>query len=646
MLKKITIITITFILGGVLGWLLIFTFFQIKENKLQILNSNQKKTINLEEPKKVESKDLKVTAFITPHHLVAKDLIKEVFQKTAEENKNIKIDRIILISPNHFNAGGGNLILADKDWEFDGQKILSDKNLINSLRQEKIAYLQNDIFNQEHGITALLPFVKDYFPETSIVPMIIRDNTPNDEIDKLANFLSQQEGNTLLILSSDFSHELDKNISYLHDKIAIDTIENFDLENAKNLETDCVGGLRLILEFAEKKNYKNFQVLANSNSSEVYNKFFIGDNTSYVTGQFFNSENYSSNQNLNSVENRPVSFLFAGDLMLDRDIRLKIEENENVEFLTEKIKRLFWSQDLNILNLEGTITDNPSVSNVLMNNPNHFRFTFDKKDSQDFFNFNRIKLITGGNNHILNFEQEGVQATADFLIESKIAFFGMPNIQGNNSTIQEIKGKKIAFVSYNYAVDLDLDKVLAEIKKVREKSDLVVVYVHWGLEYHLQESEVQKEMAHQFVDAGADLVIGSHPHVVQPIEVYKNKAIFYSLGNFIFDQYFDEDVKERLAVGVVWQGDEMEFVLVPLVAEASGDVNLMNLNLRTKFLERIANDSSVSDEMRERIKRGGLRLRDNIGYKFKYKRNFATMSMYYYITKFFIIFLYIYLIYK
>ena len=78
-----------------------------------------------------------------------------------------------------------------------------------------------------------------------------------------------------MILSSDFSHELDKNISYFHDKMAIDVIQNFDLKKVDNLETDCLGGLRLILQFAKNKNSQNFQVLANSNSSEIYKQFLF-----------------------------------------------------------------------------------------------------------------------------------------------------------------------------------------------------------------------------------------------------------------------------------------------------------------------------------------------------------------------------------
>ena len=102
--------------------------------------------------------------------------------------------------------------------------------------------------------------------------------------------------------------------------------------------------------------------------------------------------------------------------------------------------------------------------------------------------------------------------------------------------------RKEVFLTFSILERLEPIKVLGwvveEIEKVKNKSDFVVVYTHWGLEYHLRESESQKNLAHMFVDAGADVIIGSHPHVVQPIEIYKEKVIFYSLGNLVFDQYF------------------------------------------------------------------------------------------------------------
>jgi poly-gamma-glutamate synthesis protein (capsule biosynthesis protein) len=115
------------------------------------------------------------------------------------------------------------------------------------------------------------------------------------------------------------------------------------------------------------------------------------------------------------------------------------------------------------------------------------------------------------------------------------------------------------------------------------------------------ENEKQTAKAHQFIEAGADLIIGSHPHVVQPIEIYKNKAIFYSLGNFVFDQYFSEDVKSILGVGVSWENDKINFTLVPLYMQNNGQLKLMSGEQKQKFLQSLLERSKMSNDLKTSI---------------------------------------------
>ncbi|MCK4635757.1 MAG: CapA family protein [Candidatus Moranbacteria bacterium] len=313
-------------------------------------------------------------------------------------------------------------------------------------------------------------------------------------------------------------------------------------------------------------------------------------------------ENSSAGEKLEEKSSVPIKMLFGGDVMLDRQTRLDISK-KGAGFLTEKIKDVFQDQDIVMINLEGAVTSNSSVSNVPVSNPNHFRFTFDKEQAKQFLSLNNVNIVSAGNNHILNFGQSGEQETRNFLEENKISYIGMPSMQENNSVIKKIKGKKIAFVAYNYSAGLSLEKVIEEIENAKKKSDFTVVYAHWGSEYHLQESGHQKDVAHKFIDAGADLIIGSHPHVVQPIEIYKDKTIFYSLGNLVFDQYFSKDVRERLIVNLLFENDKISFVLVPLYTNNYGQLELMDLEQRKVFLNRIAGDSSVSEEMKEKIRK-------------------------------------------
>ena len=99
------------------------------------------------------------------------------------------------------------------------------------------------------------------------------------------------------------------------------------------------------------------------------------------------------------------------------------------------------------------------------------------------------------------------------------------------------------------------------IEQAASQVDLLVVGYHFGDEYKTEPNERQKELAHLAIDHGAKLVIGTHPHVVQPVEEYGGGIIAYSLGNFIFDQYFSPETMSGLALTVVLQGKKIHLII-------------------------------------------------------------------------------------
>ncbi len=585
-MTKIIIIIVSLLLVGGIAFLYLGKTLQNNEPK-EYFTQKEENLITVKMP---------ISGIITPHHLVAKDLIEKLFAQTAKDNKKVVIDRIVLISPNHFHVSGGDLIVANKNI---AQNVVIDMELANVLNKKEYVYINNDAFKEEHGIQGLIPFVDKYFPDVKVLPLMIEDGTSNDRIDELANYLASDEvkGNTLVVLSSDFSHDLTPDISGIHDRVAIDTIENFDLDKVHSLDTDCLSGLRLIMQFSKKQGYENFELLANSNSSEVYNNFFIGENTSYVTGRFKLGQ---KDQN----QKRIANMLFGGDVMLDRTVRTTVHRL-SASYFTDKIHRIFWAQDINMVNIEGPITDNISVSNVTMDNPNHFKFTFSKEQTKEFCDINRINIISIGNNHILNFGRDGLKQTQKFLEENNIDYVGVPEENAKNIVYKDMGGRKIAFVAYNDFASPSLEKTIELVERAKQNSDFTVVYPHWGQEYNKKMTKKQRDTAHLLVDAGADLIVGAHPHVIEPVEIYKNKVIFYSLGNFVFDQYFSNDVRERLLLNVmIDKNDEMNFVLTPLWTNQFGQLELAGVVRREKVLKEISQNSIVSDEIREDIHNG------------------------------------------
>lgn len=126
------------------------------------------------------------------------------------------------------------------------------------------------------------------------------------------------------------------------------------------------------------------------------------------------------------------------------------------------------------------------------------------------------------------------------------------------------------------------------LQEWQQKSDFIIANVHWGDEYKIVQNDYQIKTAQFLIDNGVDLIIGHHPHVVQPLDFYKGKPIFYSLGNFVFDQTEPKETKMGLSIGVVVKKEgaekEMLLYLVPFDTGSGQPVNFNNQE-RINFLE-------------------------------------------------------------
>jgi len=281
---------------------------------------------------------------------------------------------------------------------------------------------------------------------------------------------------------------------------------------------------------------------------------------------------------LKETKNEEIKILFVGDIMFDRGIRYFADKNGGNEFILQRIKNVLLNNDLVVANLEGPITDEKSISlGTIPGSKNNYFFTFDKSIAKTLFNHN-IRLVGLNNNHILNFGREGLESTKKYLDQATIKYFGAPDEE--RSIIIDLKGLKIAFVAYNeFTQNYNVEKAetIEEIKNIKKYVDFVVVFCHWGTEYKLIANELQISLAHEFIDTGASLIIGAHPHVVQQKEDYNEKRIYYSLGNFVFDQYFSEDV--RKGMGVIWKINkntkEIKFEEINFYLENNGQTSLI-----------------------------------------------------------------------
>lgn len=272
-----------------------------------------------------------------------------------------------------------------------------------------------------------------------------------------------------------------------------------------------------------------------------------------------------------------VTLLFGGDLMFDRHIRLALQKN-GVDFALKELQPLFLQHDYVIANLEGPVTNFPSKSvGSAVGSTNNYLFTFDPSIALMLHEMN-ITIVNIGNNHILNFGMTGLSQTKVSLDDSKVQYFGnAASDESERIFFVEKNGIKIAFTNYNEFGTNGFERALTDIQKARVTADIVILYTHWGAEYQTLANSVIQQQAHQFIDAGADAVIGSHPHVVQQHELYKNKHIYYSLGNLVFDQYFEEAVQNGLLVSLTVEGSQItQMTELPIVLQKNGQTVLKN----------------------------------------------------------------------
>mgnify|MGYP001559136866 CR=1 FL=1 len=268
-----------------------------------------------------------------------------------------------------------------------------------------------------------------------------------------------------------------------------------------------------------------------------------------------------------SSNNREISFAFVGDIMLDRNVLNSVYKNGNGDFsfLFENIDFLAGS-DITFGNLEGPVSDKgEDLGNLYSFRMDPFIMLSLKKAGFD--------ALSIANNHIADWGEEAFQDTIERLNQNGIVPTGggFNKEDAENVKIIERKGFKVGFLGFSDVgpkwFDAKSDKpgiLLADVglvkelvKKAKERVDYVVVSFHFGNEYETIASQRQEELAKSAIDAGANIVVGHHPHVVQKIEIYNGGLIAYSLGNFIFDQNFSKETMEGAFLSVIFNGQNI-----------------------------------------------------------------------------------------
>lgn len=240
---------------------------------------------------------------------------------------------------------------------------------------------------------------------------------------------------------------------------------------------------------------------------------------------------------------------FMGDLSLGRYVNKKAYDDKSYDLFDTRMESFLKSNFVNVANLESSIIGRNSqgilqcpISGsgglmILCGLPE-----FVPELSRNNFIFNLA------NNHINDFASINGKART----MTELSKYGIPYYYSHDETTEFAakykNGIKFGFLGFDLVGHLSFNEsslkfITDKIKKYDSRVDWLIVSVHWGQEYATDPSKSQKDYAHAFVDAGADVIHGHHPHILQPYEWYKDRIIFYSLGNFVFDQDFQESTR-------------------------------------------------------------------------------------------------------
>ncbi len=518
---------------------------------------------------------------IVAHHLLVAEKIAETLAQMGTG-----WDRtVVVLSPNHFDQGSSALQTTIGAWKTPYGNLEVDERAVNKLVKH-IAELQiePDTFEKEHGVAGITPFIKKWFPHAKLVPLVIHESATPNEVKALAKQIQSMLPNAVVIASIDMSHNLPEHIQIFHDEVTLRAIENGECDC--ELEIDANAVLQTLFAINDLRGTQNWHRLYHGSSLSVGATNRFQDNTSHILGYFKPGK----------PEQEPFfSMQFVGDVMLDRGVRTKIQQNGE-DYPWKEVTRFLSGTHLTIANLEGPIGEQDSVATETP----PFNFIFDPASIAVMRK--QVDVVSLANNHSDDFGSETELATQTALYQLGMNWFGNAHRVKPVYRIDQ-EGFAISLIGY-HQFGTSIEELQQTIQEESKQDRFVIVYPHWGNEYVQSPQDNQRVLAKQMIDAGADLIIGSHPHVVQGIEMIDHVPVIYSLGNFVFDQGFDQTNVGMMA-GVLLEHDRVNIQLSP-VSTVNGQPIPLSDKQATSFFTELSKRSAP--ELQEDLLDGALTL--------------------------------------
>ncbi len=485
---------------------------------------------------------VRVTGITVPHHLLAADLIARGFWATGRQDWK----RVVILSPDHFGASRTPLAVVAGDLPTLFGSVPADTRAIRRLLKDRAMFSTTAHLAREHGINAVTPFVKHFFPKARVVAMAVSPFAGPAELDRAMPALRRLlDQDTLVIQSTDYSHDLPLARAVLNDQQTMNVIAAgipsavFGLKPVEHLDAQGAQYLQMRLQaeaFAAAP-----VIIANRNSAEYGASRKV--TTSYLVKAW--GPDAASLGALRFADQAVT--MFAGDTMTGRYFAPLLARSDVRKSVLREILAVTRNAPL-VVNLEGVMPDLP-VQGMPAS-----RLAMEPVIALPLLKQANVQAASLANNHAFDLGQDGFEATRRTLEAGGIK----PIPQSATAAVNGLHIVALNFVQGRGAPDAPLTQD-ADIEAIcrNKATPPLVAMVHWGREYTRSAGPAEQAIARRLQRCGVQAVIGAHSHQASTrMEAVDGGRMLmvYSLGNFLFDQKFEGVSGALLEVRVFRQG--------------------------------------------------------------------------------------------
>ncbi len=467
---------------------------------------------------------LRVTGISVPHHLLAADLIARGFRAAAARSYG----RVVILSPDHFHRSRRPMATTPRDIDTVFGPLTNDRAVTESLLADAELFDDSDLFASEHGVAALLPFVRHFFPDAKIVPVAISYDASQADCDRLVQALGRfVDADTLVVQSTDYSHYLPADVAQRRDQETLNIIAAGDsaavmhLLQSGHIDSKAAqyGQMRL-----QKDYIGSFAtVIANRNSVEYGGAG--RRTTSYIVTVY--TDRPPAHGDLTYPDQTAV--FFGGDIFIGRWFTAPLADKETANAIVQRIKAITGGAPL-IANLEGVVLDQPPEG---LGSSLH---TMHASLAVPILRALNLRVASLANNHSGDLGPVGIEESLSILTRAGIVPLGHKEVV-DVGPFRLVGLNFIGKLNYPDYAAMKPDEI-ESLCDIEAKPPLIAL-VHWGTEFTGRARPAEDSAARAMNACGIGAIVGAHSHQASARIAAPQGGEYqltYSLGNLLFDQ--------------------------------------------------------------------------------------------------------------